>query len=350
MDLQSLYCGDNLEVLRSHVKDDTIDLIYLDPPFNSGRNYGDFNDAWHWDQSAAASYQETVERGGKVSQAMQAFCTFLGESGELAYLAMMAPRLVELRRVLKPTGSIYLHCDPTASHYLKLLMDAVFGVVNFKNEIVWQRTNGHNDARGFGRIHDVILFYACKGFTWNVLRTKYSPEQLKRYKKDENGRLFTGGNLTAPSHGRESGRFTWRGSTPALSAMWGNKIERLEQWWSDGRILTKRDGTPRKDGLKQYLDEMPGKPLQSIWADIPRIANTASERLGYPTQKPEALLERIIKASSNECDVFLDPFCGCGTGIVVAQRLNRSWVGIDTSERAVHIAAGRIDSLMRREA
>src|ERR1035437_9220230 len=184
-DGNQLYYGDNLDVLRRHVKDETVDLVYLDPPFNSNANYNvlfgehggaraaaqikAFEDTWHWDQSAAASYQETVERAGKVSQVMQAFRTFLGENDMLAYLAMMAPRLVELRRVLKPTGSIYLHCDPTASHYLKLLMDAIFGPTNFRNEIIWKRTSSHNDARKFADVCDYILYFnRAKVGTWNA--------------------------------------------------------------------------------------------------------------------------------------------------------------------------------------
>lgn len=347
-----LYYGDNLDILRRYVKDETVDLVYLDPPFNSNATYNvlfaeqngtkaagqvkAFEDTWKWDPSAAKAYHETVEAGGKVSQFLQAFHTLLGNSNMLAYLAMMAPRLMELRRVLKPTGSIYLHCDPTASHYLKLLMDAVFGPENFRNEVIWQRTNTHNDAGQFGRIHDTILFYVrSPNYTWRVTTTDYSQEQLSRYKADENGRLYTGQDLTASRPDSDSGKFNWRGTMPPSSRGWGYKIEQLEQWWADGRILTKQDGTPRMDGLKKYLDEMHGKPLQSIWADIPRIANTSPERLGYATQKPVALLERILQSSSNPGDLVLDPFCGCGTTIAVAQRLSRRWIGIDVTQAAV---------------
>lgn len=346
-------------MLRRHIKDETVDLIYLDPPFNSNATYNvlfgeqngnraaaqikAFEDTWRWDQAAAATYQETVEVGGKVSQALQAFRMLLGDSDMLAYLAMMAPRLVELRRVLKPTGSIYLHCDPTASHYLKILMDAVFGPENFRNEIIWQRTNAHNDAGQFGRIHDVILFYVrSKKYTWNLIMTEYSEKQLSRYKKDENGRLYTGQDLTASRPNSNSGKFNWRGTMPPASRGWGYTVEQLETWWAEGRILTKKDGTPRMDGLKKYLDEMPGKPLQSIWSDVQRISNTNAERLGYPTQKPEALLDRIVQASSNPGDLVLDPFCGCGTAIASAQKLGRRWIGVDITHLAINLIKVRL--------
>ena len=355
----TLYYGDNLDVLRRHIKDESVDLIYLDPPFNSAATYNvlfaeqngaqaaaqikAFGDTWKWDSIAAKTYQETVELGGKVSQTLQAFRTMLGDNNMLAYLTMMAPRLVELRRVLKPTGSIYLHCDPTASHYLKLLMDAIFGVEHFRNEIIWQRTNTHNDAGQFGRIHDTILFYVGSSqYTWNVIPTGYSQKQLKRYKVDENGNLYTGQDLTASRPNSDSGKFNWRGPMPPSSRGWGYKLEQLEKWWAEGRIITKKDGTPRMDGLKQLLDNMPGKPLQSVWTDIPRIPNTSPERLGYPTQKPVALLERIIQASSNEGDIVLDPFCGCGTAIAAAQKLKRSWIGIDITHLAITLIKHRI--------
>ncbi len=354
-----LYYGDNLDVLRRYVKDESVDLIYLDPPFNSRQDYNvlfaekdgtrsasqimAFEDTWEWNIDAERSYQEVVEAGGRVADAMRAFRTFLGNSDMMAYLAMMAPRLVELRRVLKETASIYLHCDPTASHYLKMLMDAVFSPVWFRNEIVWQRTNAHNTARQYGRIHDILLFFA-KGpnYHWNQILTAYGPAQMSRYKQDEGGRYYTHQDLTASRPNSNSGKFNWRGTMPPASRGWGYELEQLEEWWKAGRIATKQDGTPRMDGLKVYLDEMPGKALQSIWTDIPRIANTSPERLGYPTQKPEALLERIIKSSSNEGEVVLDPFCGCGTAVAVAQRLNRRWIGIDITHLAINLIKTRL--------
>ena len=357
--MNTLYYGDNLEILDLYVGEETVDLIYLDPPFKSNQDYNVlfeeqdgsrsasqikvFDDTWHWDQASSAAYQEIVEAGGTVSKAMQAFRQFLGGNDMLAYLAMMAPRLVKLRNALKPTGSIYLHCDPTSSHYLKMLMDAVFKPEHFKNEIVWQRTNYHNTEGQYGRIHDTLLFYTkTDDYCWNSVLTEYSKEQKKRYRKDSDGRLYTGQDLTASRPNSNSGKFNWRGTKPPASRGWGYTREQLEEWWEQGRILTKKDGTPRMDGLRVYLDEMPGKTLQSVWTDIPRIPNTAAERLGFPTQKPEALLERIILSSSNEGDTVLDPFCGCGTAISVAQRLEREWLGIDITHLAVTLIKNRL--------
>ena len=356
----TLYYGDNLDVLRRHIADETVDLIYLDPPFNSNATYNvlfaerngsrasaqikAFEDTWHWDQAAAEAYQETVEAGGQVSLAMQAFRTFLGENDMMAYLAMMAARLVDLRRVLKVTGSIYLHCDPTASHYLKILMDGVFGGRNFRNEINWIRTNVHNlKSRYYQRVCDILLFYTKTDvYSWHDQFRPYSQAQLKRYRiEEETGRQYTGQDLTLM--GTSSARqFEWRGAKPPPNRAWGYSQEKLEELWQRGRILKKQDGTPRLDGLKVYLDEMPGKPVSTVWDDVPRVSNTSGERLGYPTQKPEALLERIIKASSNEGELVLDPFCGCGTTIAVAQRLSRRWIGIDITHLAITVMKHRL--------
>jgi len=355
-----LYFGDNLDIMREHIADESVDLIYLDPPFNSNATYNvlfaerngtqsaaqiaAFDDTWHWDMKAEGTYHDIVTDGPrKLADLIQALRSFLGQNDMMAYLVMMAARFDEMQRVLKTTGSLYLHCDPTASHYLKLLLDAVFGQQNFRNEIVWQRTNVHNAAGQYGRIHDVLLFYT-KGtrYLWNTIMLPYSPAQASRYRRDEQGRLYTGQDLTASRPDSNSGKFEWRGTMPPPSRGWGYTIEQLEKWWAEGRILTKRDKTPRMDGLKVYLDEMPGKALQSVWTDIPRIPNTSPERLGYPTQKPEALLERIIRASSNEDDVILDPFCGCGTTITVAERLSRRWIGIDITHLAITLMRHRL--------
>ena len=261
----------------------------------------------------------------------------------MAYLVMMAVRLVELHRVLKPTGSFYLHCDPTASHYLKIILDQIFGVENFRNEIVWARTNAHNmNARYYSKIHDLLLFYT-KGnsYIWNKQFTEYSEAQLSRYKTGEDGRLYKGENLTM-STVQESRNFEWRGTRPPPHRSWGTSLEQLEKWYSEGRILLKKDGTPRLDGLKVYLDELPGKQVPSIWNDIPRIGNTSKERLGYPTQKPLALLKRIIITSSNEGDVILDAFAGCGTTIESAAVLNRKWIGIDVTHLAIALLKYRL--------
>ncbi len=356
-----LYFGDNLNILREYIQDESVDLVYLDPPFNSAANYNvlfqeasgkqsaaqitAFEDTWHWTQEAENTFHETLTTAPEsVTNILQALRSFLGTSDMMAYLTMMAARLLELNRVLKDTGSIYLHCDTTASHYLKILMDAAFAPTNFKNEIVWQRTNAHNTARQYGRIHDVILFYV-KGnnYTWNPVTTAFSAAQLGRYQEDDDGRLFTGQDLTASRPNSNSGKFEWRGTTPPANRGWGYTVEQLEEWWEQGKILTKRDGTPRMDGLKVYLDEKEGKFLQSVWTDIPRIPNTSAERLGYPTQKPEALLERIIKSSSNENDIVLDPFCGCGTTVNVAERLHRRWIGIDLTHIAITLIRSRLN-------
>ena len=363
----TLYYGDNLDVLRLHIKDESVDLIYLDPPFKSNQDYNvlfaeqngtraaaqikAFKDTWRWDRVAERAYYEVYQAGGRVAEMMEAFRKFLGDNDMMAYLSMMAPRLVELRRVLKPTGSIYLHCDPTASHYLKLLMDAVFGPINFRNEIAWERTYSHNiNARYYMRIHDIILFYVKdNGYLWNQHYDEYSEEQMKRYKRDKDGRLYKAENLTMTA-AAEARNFEWRGARPPDNRGWAVSKEQLEKWWDEGRIIKRRDGVPRLDGLKVYLDEMPGKRVTDMWTDIRRIGNTSAERLGYPTQKPEALLERIIEVSSNEGDVVLDPFCGCGTVVAVAQRLNRKWTGIDITHLAITLIKNRLKDSFNIEA
>ena len=363
-----LYFGDNLDILREHLPDESVDLVYLDPPFNSNATYNvlfkevsgegsaaqmyAFGDTWHWSMESEYAYRDVVTNGPKsLADLLQAMRSFLGQNDMMAYLTMMAQRLTELHRVLKLTGSIYLHCDPTASHYLKLLMDAVFGARHFRNEITWQRTESHNTAGKYGNVADILLFYAKSDeLVWNGGTHKYSDsgqrygeQQLHRYRNaDEDGRRYRLDDLTAPRPDSNSGKFEWRGTLPGPTRGWGYKLEQLETWWKDGRIRTKRDGTPRMDGLKVYLDESEGKRLQNVWTDIPRIPNTSSERLGYPTQKPEALLARIIEASSNEGDVVLDPFCGCGTAVAVAERLNRRWAGIDITHLAVSLMKYRL--------
>ena len=299
-----LYYGDNLDILRRYIKDETVDLVYLDPPFKSNQDYNvlfaeqngsrsaaqikAFEDTWGWDEASARTYHEIVESGPeRVSQVMQAFNTFLGGSDMLAYLSMMAPRLVELHRVLKATGSIYLHCDPTASHYLKMLMDAIFGPLNFRNEIIWHYRRWTGEARRFQRMHDIILFYAKNRETvgFNALYTPYTKKSAKRKEH---------------YHTRIKG---------------------------DDVYVTSVD--PR--GVRE----------NDVWT-ISVINPAAKERLGYPTQKPEALLERIINASSNKGDIVLDPFCGCGTTIAAAQRLDRRWIGIDITHLAIGLIKHRL--------
>ncbi len=355
--MNTLYYGDNLDILRRYVPDETVDLIYLDPPFNSKANYNmlfeehdgsrsaaqfqAFEDTWHWDHSAASAYQEVAERGEKVSQAIIAMRQMLGDTDMLAYLSMMAIRLIELRRVLKPTGSIYLHCDPTASHYLKIIMDSIFGVQFYRNEIVWKRTTAHNDPDRYGRIGDRVLFYSkSKEKVFNRVAGDYSLEQLSRYKYEDHIGRYRAENLTAP-HYSETRTVVWRGTHPGANRQWRFSIEELDRLYSEGKILLRKDGTPRKDGMIEYLHEAKGPVLQDIWTDI-TISPTATERLGYPTQKPEALLERIIKASSNPGDLVLDPFCGCGTAVVAAQKLGRQWIGIDITHVAITVMKRRL--------
>jgi adenine specific DNA methylase Mod len=353
-----LFYGDNLDVLRQHVKDETVDLVYLDPPFNSAQDYNvlfaehgtraaaqikAFEDTWRWDESAARAYAEVVESGEKVSLVMQSFRTFLGESDMLAYLSMMAPRLVELRRVMKPTGSIYLHCDPTASHYLKMLMDAVFGPENFRNEIVWKRTTAHSDSKRAGRIHDVLLFYACgKTYTWNKVYQPYEADYVEKYYryKDPDGRRWASGDVAAAGPG-PARLFRGELRDPPPGSHWRFSQEKLDEMIGSGKIYFTENGFPRS---KRFLDEMPGMPLQDLWADkeVQPIVSWSAEGLGYPTQKPEALLERIIRASSNEGDLVLDPFCGCGTAIAAAQALGRRWLGIDITHLAVNLIKTRL--------
>jgi site-specific DNA-methyltransferase (adenine-specific) len=299
-----LYFGDNLYIMREHIPDESVDLIYLDPPFNSKATYNvlfaekngtqsaaqikAFDDTWHWDIKTEEAFQEIVTHQGpeKLADLIQALRTFLGQNDMMAYLVMMAIRLVEMHRVLKDTGSIYLHCDPTASHYLKIVMDSVFGAYCYRSEIIWNRSRGfkRSSAKKFPHKHDTIFFY-CKNTEQIRFKPQYrphKPEYIKRFKKDKDGRLY------------------------------------------------RDDVNPTKGGRRKiYLDEVEGDLVESTWYDIPPVNPVAKERLGYPTQKPETLLERIIKASSNEGDLVMDPFCGCGTTITVAERLNRRWIGID---------------------
>jgi site-specific DNA-methyltransferase (adenine-specific) len=354
-----LYYGDNLNVLRKHVDTESVDLVYLDPPFKSDQNYNVlfkeqdgsraaaqirvFEDTWEWDQAAADAYQQIVKTGGRVSEAMQAMRLILGGSNMLAYLAMMAPRLVELRRVLKPNGSIYLHCDQTASHYLKLLMDTVFGADHFRSEIIWKRTTSHNDARrNFGIVSDCIFFYA-RGDKPRFHRQfrDYDPKYVadKYRHTDGKGRLYRLSDLRSP-HPRPNLMYAYKGHQPHPNG-WAVSFEKMQELDAKGLLEF-----PKKHGgriqMRRYLDERQGMPVHNIWDDIPPINAMARERLGYPTQKPEALLERIIKASSDEGDVVLDPFCGCGTAVSVAQKLNRQWVGIDVTHLAITLIRHRL--------
>jgi DNA modification methylase len=357
-----LYYGDNLTVLREHIKSESVDLIYLDPPFNSRQDYNvlfaekdgtrsssqimAFEDTWEWNMDAEAAYQEIVERGGRVSDAMRAFRTFLGHSDMMAYLAMMAPRLIELHRVLKETGSIYLHCDPTASHYLKMLMDAIFSAPNFRNEISWKRSDAHSDAKQgakhYGRIHDILLYYskgASPAFTqlYTPLPDK-TQEKWYRHIEEGTGRRYNKADVTGPG-GASKGNphYEWKG----ITRYWRYNLEKMEQLEARGKLVYTKSGMVYE---KRYLDESKGVAVQDWWDDISMLRgiHRDSERLGYPTQKPKALLERIIRSSSSEGDFVLDPFCGCGTAIEVAQQFNRRWIGIDITHLAIGLIKKRL--------
>ena len=370
---RTLAVMDNLAFLR-RLNNECIDLIAIDPPFaanetftgnprppisdaeydeeialaqshgvehNEGQGLTRVHDIWSWDEDVHPAWKMGIEDDyPEVFAVIQAVEACASEN-EAAYIAFMAARLLECRRVLKATGSIYLHCDSHANSYLRMLMDAVFGVENFRNEITWQRTESHNTARRYGNITDTIIFYT-KSADWVWNRTfhqqggqLYSEEQIKRFRHiDSDGRRYKLENLTAPRPDSDSGKFEWRGTMPGPTRGWGYRLEQLEQWWAEGRIRAKRDGTPRTDGLKVYLDESEGKPLQNIWTDVPRIPNTSSERTGYATQKPLELYERIIKASSNPGDVVLDIFAGCATTAVAAEKLERRWIACDMAYRA----------------
>ena len=365
----ALYFGDNLHILRRYIADESVDLIYLDPPFNSNATYNvlfrersgedsaaqitAFDDTWRWSMESEAAYQDVVTDGpDRLGKLLIAMREFLGQNDMMAYLTMMAQRLAELRRVLKPTGSIYLHCDPTASHYLKLMMDAVFDAGNFRSEIIWRRINAKGLAfKGFPRNNDVLLYYAKNTrFTWNRSFRPYDPEYVEKFYRHidpETKRRYRLSDLSNPNRNRPNLTYEWNGHL----RVWRWTKERMQEAHDKGLLHYTSNGLANQ---KRYLDEMNGIPVDSIWEDIPPIQAQSKERLGYPTQKPEALLERIISASSNEGDVVLDPFCGCGTAVAVAERLNRRWIGIDVTHLAISLMKSRLhdtfgDELRRYE-
>ena len=359
---KTIWTGDNLDILRG-MNSESVDLIYLDPPFNSNQNYA----APVGSKAAGAAFKDTwtlsdldVAWMGLIADEHPAIANLLRTSGLTygkgmqSYLTMMAVRLLEMRRVLKDTGSIYLHCDPTASHYLKMLMDAVFGHGNFRNEITWKRRYGAfstvHESNKFGAITDTILFYA------KDLAIPFSPQfsfddpQYQMYLTktfryiDENGRHYRIDNLANPAL-RPNLIYEYKGYPPPKNG-WAISKEKMEQWDSEGRLHFPKNANGRIQ-RKRYLDELKGKPVQDLWDDIKMVSSQAKERIGYPTQKPLALLERIIRASSNEGDIVLDPFCGCATACVAADMLNRKWVGIDISSKAVEL--GLIDNSARKQ-
>jgi DNA modification methylase len=360
-----LYYGDNLDVLREHIATASVDLVYLDPPFNSNRAYNvifgkhsrndngasaqiqAFDDTWRWTPVTDQQYQQyiTGELPMPAADALTAFRTLLGENDAMAYLVNMAPRLVELRRVLKQTGSLYLHCDSTMSHYLKIMLDTIFGPDSFVNEIIWKRSSAHSDsrqgARHYGRVTDTILFYSkSPDRIWNTVYQPYEQEYIDRdYRRVESGtgRRYRIDNLQGPGGAAKGNPFY---EVMGVSRYWRYSKERMGQLIAAGRVIQTSPGAVPQ--YKRYLDEMPGVPAQNLWTDIRPINNRSREMLGYPTQKPVALLERILSVSSNEGDVVLDPFCGCGTTIDAAQRLGRRWVGIDITFIAVDLIEKRL--------
>jgi DNA modification methylase len=365
-----LFYGDNLDVLRGHfqdgrpyIADESVDLIYLDPPFNSQADYNAFlpekegtraaarlrafKDTWTWDEAAPAyfAFMKSQSTPDRVREAMLAFNKLIGPSSMLAYLTMMAPRLLELRRVLEPTGSIYLHCDPTASHYLKVLLDAIFGPKNFKNEITWKRHNARSSDQRWPRVHDVIFFYGKETprfeLEWVQGEASKLPHTLITA---ADGMKYQTFELTAAGTTRsgETGQ-PWRGFDPtAMGRHWANIHSTMEAWDAAGLIhWPKGGGFPRRRAEKPF-DESRLIAVGDVWTDIDRINQSARERLGYPTQKPLALLDRILKASSTEGDLVLDPFCGCGTTVEAAEKLHRRWIGIDITAAATTLIKERL--------
>jgi len=391
MESNTLYYGDNLPVLRDreHFPDACIDLIYLDPPFNSNRSYNvlfketagagspaqieAFEDTWHWSPSAQAAFEEVALHGSDdTARLLKATVDALGHNDVTAYLCMMAVRLIELRRVLKPTGTIWLHCDPTASHYLKVLMDSIFGPNRFLNEVVWKRTSAHSDTkqgmRRCGKIHDLLLVYRrAEVNTWNPVYTPYAGMYLDSEYRHvaQDGRRYKETDLTAAKPGGDT-NYVWRvkrpaqrgvrweadlgdeylapqpgtiydGVTPYKGRYWAYSKENLIDFARRGELIHRETGMPR---LMQFADAMPGTALQDLWDDIVPVAG--HEVLGYKTQKPLALLERIIGVASNPDDVVLDPFCGCGTAVHAAQKLGRRWLGIDITFLAIGLVERRL--------
>jgi DNA modification methylase len=328
LDTRVIYCGDNLEQLKK-LPDACIDLIYIDPPFNSNRNYEVF-------------WGETREKRSFDDR----------HESTQAYIDFMRPRCVQLARVLKKTGSFYYHCDWHASHYVKVMLDQIFGENNFQNEIVWKRTTAHADTHGFGHVHDILFRYSNGDApTFNQQLKPYSQAYLDNYFVVEDEYAATRGkhrvnDLTGSGlRNGETGQ-SWRGIDPGKIGKgrhWMRTPKELEEMAADGRIyFPPKGGTP---GWKRYENELKGQPVDSIWDDIQTLTSfskSAKESLGYPTQKPLALLERIINASSNPNDIVLDAFCGCGTALVAAQHLNRQWIGIDVSPTACRVMAKRL--------
>ena len=357
----TLYYGDNLDIMREHITDESVDLVYLDPPFNSARDYNvlfkqakkdenqaqitAFTDTWQWSKR---HYEEFFDnpKNAKLFDLMESLYRFLGQSEMMAYLVMMAPRLLELHRVLKPTGSLYLHCDPTASHYLKVLLDVIFGPTLFRSSITWKRYSAHNDAKwSYANVTDTVFYYVkSKSTPFNVIRVPLDESYIKKFFThiDEKGRRYACNNLQSPNP-RPNLTYEYKGYPPPPNG-WKVSRNKMEELDRQGRLEFPNNPKGRIR-LRYFLDDMEGQPVNNLWDDIAPLASSHAERMGYPTQKPLALLERIISASSNPGDVVFDPFCGCGTAVVAAERLGRQWIGIDVTFIAIDLMVDRLKGL-----
>jgi len=362
-----LYYGDNLDILRRYIPDASVDLVYLDPPFNSNRDYNvifkdesgnqsdaqlvAFEDTWHWGPDAQRQYEfltNTALNEGRVPDSVSTIIDALrhgiGTNQMMAYLVEMAVRLVELHRVLKPTGSLYLHCDPTASHYLKVVLDSIFGPQNFRSDITWRRTNVHSDSKDWSAVADTLLYYVRDNrapYTWHRQYLPHSEQHIRtKYAyREPDGRRYTLSDMTSPSP-RPNMMYEWMGhESPPMG--WRYEQATMQRLHDEDRIWYP-DSKAKRPRLKRYLDEMPGTLVSNVWDDIPPINSQARERLGYPTQKPIALLARLIEASSNPGDVVLDPFCGCGTALVASEKLGRRWIGIDITYLSIAVMKARL--------
>ena len=356
---RTLFIHDNLPVLQG-IDSGSVALIATDPPFNKGVRAFEglvtagmdakgkkvsYKDVWNWSDVQESWVSSIREDHPKLHAVIQAANMAAGEDMG-AFLCWLGVRLLEMHRILRDDGSIYLHIDHTAHAWVKAMMDAIFGRGNFKNEIVWKRNNANNaGTKKLGTITDSILFYVkSDAAIFNQLYyTQWSEAQIQRYKADEQGRMYKTADLTAPG-AYTARQFTWRGATPPATRSWAYDESTLESLYADGRILLTRHGKPRLDGLIRYLDEMPsGGKIQNLWDDIARVGNTSAERTGYPTQKPLALYERIIGISSNEGDLVLDPFAGCATTAIAAERLGRGWIAIDINTEAQDVIRARLE-------
>ena len=366
----TLFYGDNLNILREYIATESIDLIYLDPPFNSNRNYNvlfkdesgvdseaqitAFEDTWHWENAAETYHELIINAPEQVSQLISSLKNIVGTKSQMmAYLVMMTVRLVELHRVLKSTGSLYLHCDPTASHYLKIILDTIFGPQNFRNEIIWKRQSAHSDAKTkFSDVTDTILFYAkSKDTLFHPQYGQHDPQYIETFYRfdDNDGRgSYRLGDMASPNP-RPNMMYEWMGFSYPVKG-WRYQRETMQKLHDEGRIHYPRhkDGsldTTKRPALKRYLNEQEGSIITNAWIDINPLHSSDAERLGYPTQKPLVLLERIITASSNTGDIILDPFCGCGTAIAAAQKLGRKWIGIDITHLSIALQKYRLEAM-----